>query len=43
MTDEDQAEYDRLKAKADARRDKPGYKQNVEEIEARMKELTNAS
>lgn len=41
MTDEQKAEYTELKAKADARRDRPGYKKNVDEIEARMKELEN--
>lgn len=43
MTDEEQAEYDILKRKVDARRDRPGFKQNVDEIEARLRELDNAS
>ena len=43
MTEEQRAEYDKLKAKADARRDRPGYKKNVDEIDARLRELENAS
>lgn len=36
-------EYDALKRKLDARRDRPGYKKNVEAIEARLKELEDGS
>ncbi|ASK88459.1 hypothetical protein [Sphingorhabdus sp. SMR4y] len=43
MTEEQQAEYDRLKAKLAARRHQPGYKKNVEQIEARLRELEDAS
>jgi hypothetical protein len=43
MTEEQQAEYDDLKRKANARRDRQGFKKNVEAIEARLRELENGS
>ncbi len=41
MTDEQKEELELLRRKADARRDRPGFKANVEAIEARIKELEN--
>ena len=43
MTEEQQAEYDALKQKLEARRGRTGFKKNVEALEARIRELEDGS
>jgi hypothetical protein len=43
MTEEQQAEIERLEAKLKARQNTPGWKRNCEHIEKRIAEIKNGS